>query len=192
LQLKYPTFQLPTEPGEGTGEASWDERKVAMASIFTRGKKKVWWIKYYVNGRQVYHSLNTRDARTAGQIRRKIEGEEATGVLVAPSKIPLTRFLEEYCQFLSTIRTNKSYKNDRSILRVLFGPVCPSLAPGSCVNRRWESAPRKPVTLNPMAVVSRKLRTFFRELFHRSLSPTTPAHGLGTVYVKPCIVISQW
>ena len=30
-------------------------------------------------------------------------------------------------------------------------------------------------------VVSRKLRTFFRELFHRSLSPANPAHGLATV-----------
>ena len=28
-----------------------------MASIFQRGKQGIWWIKYYVNGRQVYHSL---------------------------------------------------------------------------------------------------------------------------------------
>ena len=34
-----------------------------MASIFQRKKGGAWWIKYYVNGRQVYYSLGTKDAR---------------------------------------------------------------------------------------------------------------------------------
>ena len=42
-------------------------------------------------------------------------------VRVAPSKIPLTEFLQDFCQFLSTIRTSKSFANDVSILRIFFG-----------------------------------------------------------------------
>ena len=114
-------------------------RGVAMASIFQRGKNRNWWIKYYVNGRQVYYSLNTRDARVAKKIKRQIEGEEAKGELLAPSKTPLSGFLEDFCKFLSTVRTPKSYSADISVLRVFFGPICPALQLGSHINRRWRA-----------------------------------------------------
>ncbi len=100
-----------------------------MAFLFQRGKKKVWWIKYYVDGRQVYHSLKTTNARIAHQIKRQIEGDEAKGELVAPSKTPLAAFLEDFCAYLSTTRTKKSYACDVSALRVVFGPICPALEP---------------------------------------------------------------
>jgi len=116
-----------------------------MASIFQRRKGGCWWIKYYVNGRQVYHSLGTRDARVAKRVKRQIEGEEAKGELLAPSRTPLPLFLEDFCKFLSTVRTRKSYSADVSILRVFFGPVCPSLAHGSCVNTRWRVGEAKRV-----------------------------------------------
>ena len=114
-----------------------------MASIFQRGKLGTWWIKYYVDGRQVYRSLKTTVAREAQRIKRQIEGQEASGDLVAPSRIALPEFLEEFCRFLSTIRTPKSYKNDCSVLRMIFGPACEALQPGSCVNWRHASAKRK-------------------------------------------------
>lgn len=110
-----------------------------MASIFRRGKGQTWWIKYYANGRQVYYSLGTKDARVAKRVKRQIEGEEAKGELIVPSKIPLPAFLEDFCKFLSTIRTPKSYSGDISVLRIFFGPICPSLELGSHVNRRWRS-----------------------------------------------------
>ena len=110
-----------------------------MASIFKRGKKGTWWIKYYTNGRQIYYSLKTTNERVARRVKREIEGEEAKGELVAPSQTPVPSFLEDFCKFLSTIRTAKSFKNDVSVLRVFFGPVCPALEPGSCVNTRWRS-----------------------------------------------------
>lgn len=110
-----------------------------MASIFKRGKRGTWWIKYYADGRQVYHSLSTTEARVAERIKRRIEGDEAKGELMAPSRTPLREFLDEYCRFLATIHTPKSYKNDLSVLRIVFGPICPSLEPGSCVNKRWKS-----------------------------------------------------
>ena len=120
-----------------------------MASIFQRGKRRTWWIKYYVDGKQVYRSLKTTIAREAERIKRLIEGQEASGDLVAPSRIPLPEFLEEFCRFLSTIRTPKSYKNDCSVLRILFGPACEALKPGSCVNRRWASVKRKAASRRP-------------------------------------------
>jgi integrase len=110
-----------------------------MASIFQRGKRRTWWIKYYVNGRQVYYSLGTRDARVAKRVKRQIEGEEAKGELIAPSKTPLPAFLEDFCKFLKTVRTRKSYSADVSVLRIFFGPICPCLELGSCVNTRWRS-----------------------------------------------------
>jgi len=116
---------------------------VAMASIFRRGKSKNWWIKYYANGRQVYYSLRTNDIRVAKRIKRQIEGEEAKGELLAPSKTLLPAFLEDFGKFLSTIRTQKSYSSDISVLRVFFGPVCPALELGSYVNKRWRSSHSK-------------------------------------------------
>ncbi|MBN2456543.1 MAG: hypothetical protein JXB29_08445 [Sedimentisphaerales bacterium] len=113
---------------------------VTMASIFQRGKGRIWWIKYYVNGRQVYYSLGTKDGRVVKRTKRQIEGEEAKGELIAPSKIPLPAFLEDFCQFLRTIRTRKSYSADISVLRIFFGPICPSLEMGTCVNKRWRSS----------------------------------------------------
>jgi len=108
-----------------------------MASIFRRGKQGIWCIKYYVNGRQAYYSLNTTDARIAKKMKRQIEGEEAKGELLAPSKTPLPVFLEDFCRFLATTRTPKSYSADISVLRVFFGPICPALQLGSRVNKRW-------------------------------------------------------
>jgi hypothetical protein len=111
-----------------------------MASIFQRGKRKTWFIKYYANGRQVYHSLKTTNARVAQQALRMVEGDEARGDLLAPSKIPLPEFLEDFCRFLGTIRTKKSLSADISSVRVFFGPICPSLELGSNVNRRLRTS----------------------------------------------------
>ena len=111
-----------------------------MASIFQRGKQGIWWIKYYVNGRQVYHSLRTTSVRVAKQVKRQVEGDKAKGELLGPSKTSLPEFLEDYCRFLSTERTAKSYANDLSVLRIAFGPITAALEPGSCVNKRFGSA----------------------------------------------------
>jgi len=108
-----------------------------MASIFKRADSKIWYIKYYVNGQQVYQTLETTSERVARQVKKKIEAEEVKGDLIAPSKIPLEKFLEVFCQFLSTIRRGKSYSGDISLLRIFFGPICSSLELGSHVNSRF-------------------------------------------------------
>jgi integrase len=122
-----------------------------MASIYQRGKRGTWWIKYYASGKQVHRSLKTTNAREAQRAKRLVEGEEAKGELIAPSSTPLPEFLAGYCRFLSTIRTAKSYKNDLSVLRMIFGPACDALQPGSCVNKRWASAARAAPPAKPGA-----------------------------------------
>jgi len=108
-----------------------------MASIFKRSDSKFWYIKYYVNGQQVYQSLETTSERVARQMKRQIEADEVKGELIAPSKTQISSFLEDFCQFLSTIRTRKSYSGDISLLRVFFGPICPPLQLGSHRNQRF-------------------------------------------------------
>ena len=123
-----------------------------MASLYQRGKKGTWWIKYYVRGRPVFKSLKTTSARAAERVLKQIEGEHASGSLMAPSKIPLPEFLQDFCEFLKTIRTRKSYKNDFSVLRVFFGPICPALQLGSRVNRRWRHGDARPVKDTKVAI----------------------------------------
>jgi len=106
-----------------------------MASIFKRGT--TWYVKYYVNGKQVYESLHTRSERAAKLAKKRIEADEVRGDLLAPSRTHLGDFLQDFCEFLSTIRTSKSYSADTSLLRVFFGPLCPALQLGSHVNRRF-------------------------------------------------------
>ena len=120
------------------------EGDVIVASIFQRGKQGTWWIKYYVDGEQVYRSLKTTVAREALRVKKKIEGEEACGMLLSPSRLPLPEFLHEFCEFLQTIRAKKSYKNNCSVLRLIFGPICPALEPSNCVNRKYKTGKLSP------------------------------------------------
>ena len=108
-----------------------------MATIFKRSRSKYFYIKYYVNGKQVYRSLETTSERVAKKLKEQVEADEVRGDLVAPSTTPLPEFLEDFCQFLTTIRTTKSYSGDASALRVFFGPICPSLELGNHVNERF-------------------------------------------------------
>lgn len=142
-----------------------------MASIFQRGKKGTWWIKYYVAGHQVYHTLNTTNARVAQRIKRQIEGEEAKGELIAPSKTPLPELLEDYCRFMSTFRTPKSYSADVSVLRVFFGPICPALELGTHVNRRFRDDQAKQL---PDLMTRRHIRAKQLEDVTGAMAPSYP------------------
>jgi len=116
-----------------------------VAFLYQRGKRGIWWVKYYVRGRPVFKSLKTTNARAAERVLKQIEGDQASGCLVAPSKTPLPEFLQDFCEFLKTIRTRKSYVNDYSVLRVFFGPICPAQQLGTRVNRRWRHVEARPI-----------------------------------------------
>ncbi len=102
-----------------------------MATVFKRAGSKFWYVKYYVRGKQVYRSLDTTSERVARRVKQQVEADESRGDLVAPSRTPLPEFLEDFCQFLPTVRTGgKSRSADISLLRLFFGPTCPSLKLG--------------------------------------------------------------
>lgn len=98
-----------------------------MASLFKR--RNQFWVCYYINGKRIQQSLKTDNERIARDKIKKIEYELALGDLHQASKIPLAVFLEDFCKYLKSTRTFKSYKNDFSRLRIFFGPICESLKP---------------------------------------------------------------
>lgn len=96
-----------------------------MAHLYKRRNK--YWICYYVRGEKIQKSLQTDNDRIAREKKRKIEYDLSIGNLHIASQLPLALMLEDFCRYLKTARTYKSYKNDISRLRVFFGPVCESL-----------------------------------------------------------------
>lgn len=114
-----------------------------MATLIQRGKKGTWWIKYRVGDRQVYHSLHTTHRRVAEKAKRQVEADADRGDLLAPSRTPIPGFIEGFIAFLRTVRTHKSLHNDISVLRMVFGPVCPALVPKDPRRRDDGSAPTK-------------------------------------------------
>ena len=97
-----------------------------MASIFQRGKGRTWWIKYYANGRQVYYSLGTKDARVVKRIKRQIEGEEANGELIRRQRRPYRPSSKTSASFLRQLglasRTLAMFQHSASSL-VQFVPL---------------------------------------------------------------------
>ena len=87
-----------------------------MAHIYKR--RKQFWICYYVHGRRVQKSLHTDNERIAKDKKLKIEYQLSIGELHLASRLPLPATLEDFCRYLKTTRTHKSYKNDISRLRV--------------------------------------------------------------------------
>jgi integrase len=96
-----------------------------MAHLYKRRNK--YWICYYVKGEKIQESLHTDNERIAREKKRKIEYDLSIGSLHIASQLPVTFVLEDFCRYLETARTYKSYKNDISRLRVFFGPVCERL-----------------------------------------------------------------
>jgi hypothetical protein len=71
---RFATKLLPRPEIEPAGSplSGWNkppgtesDEELPVAAIFKRGKHGIWWIKYRVAGKQVYHSLHTTNARAA-------------------------------------------------------------------------------------------------------------------------------
>jgi len=101
-----------------------------MGHLYQRGKRKIWYLKYYRNGSQVLKSLKTNNHRVAREKAILLEaGVQDSSDPKKPSRdrIRLADALEEFCAYLQTIRTTRSYKNEYSRLRTIFGSICPLL-----------------------------------------------------------------
>lgn len=111
-----------------------------MASLYKRRKK--YWVSYVLDGRLVQKSLKTGDLRVARDKVRQIEYDLAVGNLHGVTRLPLPTILQAFCRHLMATRTYKSWKNDLSRLRVVFGPVCEALKPGTPGVRRRLGSPK--------------------------------------------------
>jgi integrase len=103
-----------------------------MATLYRR--KKQFWVSYYVGKKRVRRPLDTTDAREAKAKLSQIDYGLSMGDLHLASKIPLAEFIESFCRHQQATRSHKTYKNDVSRLRIIFGPICESLKirpPGS-------------------------------------------------------------
>ncbi|MEI8196325.1 MAG: hypothetical protein WCI73_10485, partial [Phycisphaerae bacterium] len=112
-----------------------------MASLYKR--RKQYWVSYYSGSQHLQKSLHTNNERIARAKVKQLEYDMSLGDLRQVTKLPLVKVLEAYCLHLKGIRTYKSWKNDLSRLRVLFGPLCELLEirpPGSA-NAKHQGRP---------------------------------------------------
>jgi len=102
-----------------------------MAHLYQRGKRKIWYAKYYQRGRQVLRSLKTSNYRIARERARLFEAgvvpPQATHEDTPGNRVRLCEALEEFCSYLRGVRTQSSFRNERIRLRRIFGDICPQL-----------------------------------------------------------------
>lgn len=55
-----------------------------MGHLYKQKSSRVWWVKYYVNGRPIRESTGTESEREAGRFLKLREGAVASGTLLAP------------------------------------------------------------------------------------------------------------
>ena len=97
-----------------------------MASIYQRGK--LYWIKYYDNGKQIEYSLKTGSLQIAKEHKRRVESAQLRGDDVPRvTRTPTAEIVQCYAEHVRTVKTPKSAQTDIHYLRDTFGPICPAL-----------------------------------------------------------------
>lgn len=87
-----------------------------MAYKYKRGN--VWWIKYYVDGKEIRHSLKTKDRTVAKYLLNKKEIELSRGPEAPPPKnISIEIVLSEYLEASRTKKTPATIRNEQSWIR---------------------------------------------------------------------------
>ncbi len=97
-----------------------------MAHLFTRGR--IFYLKYYVAGRQKEISLRTDSRQIAKEKKRQFETGRACGLdNPLPTRTPLAAILGKYVDHIRAVKTPKSCQNEIYYLRETFGPICEQL-----------------------------------------------------------------
>src|SRR3989338_7657584 len=69
-----------------------------MASLYRRGKSKVWCLSYFLGGRRVVKSLKTTDDKIARLKQKEIEVRLKKGTQQESKRIEVAQYLAEYLQ----------------------------------------------------------------------------------------------
>ncbi len=97
-----------------------------MAYLFKRGS--VYYVKFYVAGKQKEKSLGTGVFQIAKEKQRLFESARAKGEdLPTPTRTPIADIVSAYITQIRTAKTAKSAQTDIYYLRDVFGPVCDAL-----------------------------------------------------------------
>jgi hypothetical protein len=97
-----------------------------MAYLFKRGN--VYYVKFYVAGKQKEKSLGTGAYQIAKDKQRQFESARARGEsLPMPTRTPIADIVNAYVAHIRTVKTAKSAQTDIYYLRDMFGPVCDAL-----------------------------------------------------------------
>ena len=97
-----------------------------MASL--KKRNGIYQIQYYVAGKQQRVSTGTRTLQIAKEKLRQFESAQFRGDdLPLPTKTPLEKMLNEYVEYMATIKTAKSAQTDVYYLRAMFGDTAEAL-----------------------------------------------------------------
>ncbi|MEM7682841.1 MAG: tyrosine-type recombinase/integrase [Planctomycetota bacterium] len=97
-----------------------------MSHLYKRGH--VYYLKYYLGGRQKELSLRTTVHQIAREKQRQFDSGQAQGVdNPLPSRTPLPSVLDKYAGHIRAIKTAKSAQTEVYYLREVFGPICAGL-----------------------------------------------------------------
>lgn len=151
-----------------------------MAHLFQRGKKKIWYAKFYWNGSQILRSLKTTNFRIARDKAKILDAgldlHDYENGVIAPanntpsSRIPMSEAIEDFCRHLRDIQTKNSYESEISRLRKMFGPICSSLE----YNIRPRSNERPPIEIDHLHELTLSvIRKCFESRHRHKVSPST-------------------
>lgn len=97
-----------------------------MAHLFQRGR--VFYLKYYINGKQKEISLRTDVLQIAKEKKRQFESGRAQGLdNPLPTRTPLPQIVQGYVDHIRARKTAKSAQTEIYYLREAFGSICPGV-----------------------------------------------------------------
>jgi integrase len=112
--------------GQGIRQEFNLNHEVIMASLLKRGS--VYYLSYYVGGREIRTSLDTDSFQIAKERQRQFESAQLRGENIPlPTRTPIADIVTAYVNHIRTVKTPKSAQTDIYYLRDAFGPMCPAL-----------------------------------------------------------------
>jgi integrase len=97
-----------------------------MASLRKRGKS--YYAQYYIGKTQKRVNLYTESLQIAKEKLRQLESALYLETdIPLPTRTPLIKVVEEYVDYLFTVKSDKNAQKIVSYLRHVFGPICPKL-----------------------------------------------------------------
>src|SRR3989338_9132085 len=87
-----------------------------MASLYRRGKCKIWCLSYFLGGRRVVKSLETTDEKIARLKKKEIEVRLKRGIHQDSQRMDVAAYLAEYLQD-TTHRKRQTNKNELYLIK---------------------------------------------------------------------------